>query len=163
MRALSTELAEPQPSLLLLKSVLTKFMILLSRAYVRQESRELGFQFRREVWSVLDNIEHCIASAEPFSVAAAARRLDVSMNHLAVMYKQATGFAPLDYYQRRRIHQACRMLLNPRLSITEIGLMLNFADAAHLSRCFRRICGVSPREYRIRYGAGPSVRTAAEK
>ena len=117
-----------------------------------QESRELGYQFRREVWSVLDYIEHCVANAEPFSVAGAARRLDLSMNHLAIMFKQATGFPPLEYYQRRRIHQACRMLLNPRLSITEIGFTLNFADAAHLSRNFRRICGVSPRVYRARYG-----------
>jgi AraC-like DNA-binding protein len=153
LRALSTELTAPRPSLLLLKSVLTKFMIQLSRAYVREEARELGFHFRREVWSVLDHIEHCIANGEPFSVADAAQRLDVSVNHLAVMFKQATGFAPLNYYQHRRIHQACRMLLNPRMSITEIGYALNFAYAAHLSRCFKRIRGVGPREYRARYGA----------
>jgi AraC-like DNA-binding protein len=156
LRALNLELATPRPSLLLLKSVLTKFMILLSRAFIRQESRELGFQFRREVWSVLDYIEHCIANMESFNVGTAANRLDMSVNHLVVLFKQATGFPPLEYFQRRRIHHACRMLLNQRLSITEIGCALNFSDAAHLSRTFKRIYGESPRDYRNRFAQGTS-------
>ena len=151
LAALTRELAAARPSLLLLRSILTKFMVLLSRAYVRQESRELGFQFRREVWSVLDYIEQCIADGETVNVTHAAEKLDLSVNHLVVLFKQATGFPPLEYFQRRRIHQACRMLLNPRLSITEIGHTLNFTDAAHLSRHFKRLVGASPRAYRQRH------------
>jgi len=148
LAGMTGELSVARPSLLLLKSILTKFMILLSRAYVRAESREVGFQFRREVWSVLDQIEQCIAESEPFQVAIAAQKLDLSINHLVVLFKQATGFPPLEYYQRRRIHHACRMLLNPRLSITDVGYSLNYADTAHFSRQFKRLNGVGPRKYR---------------
>ena len=162
LRAMNVELAATRPSLLLLKSVLTQFMILLSRAYIRQESRELGFQFRREVWSLLDYIEHCLANMEPFSVGDAAHRLDMSINHLVVLFRTATGYAPLEYYQRRRIHQACRMLLNQRLSITEIGCALNFSDAAHLSRTFKRVCGVSPREYRQSFDQAATLAESAD-
>jgi len=150
LRTMTLELSATRPSLLLLKSILTKFMILLSRAYCRKESRELGFQFRREVWSVLDRIEQCIAESQPFHVIDAAKQLDLSHNHLVVLFKQATGFPPLEYYQRRRIQHACRLLLNPRLSITEVGYTLNFSDAAHFSRQFKQFYGAGPREYRQR-------------
>jgi AraC family L-rhamnose operon regulatory protein RhaS len=156
--AMKGELAAAQPSLLFLKSVLTKFMIQLSRAYIRDESREVGFQFRREIWSVLDSIEQCIAESEPFQVAEAADKLDLSLNHLVVLFKNATGFPPLEYYQRRRIHHARRMLLNPRLSITDIGYSLNFADTAHFSRQFKRVCGVGPRQYRTQMMRDPAAK-----
>jgi AraC-like DNA-binding protein len=145
------ELGTPRPSLTLLKSILLKFMILLGRAYVHQESRELGYQFRREIWIALDYMEDCIAESRPLNVAELARKLDMSPNHLTAIFRKAAGFPPLEYFQRRRIHHASRMLLNPQASITDISVSLGFADSAHLSRAFKQFHGISPRDYRRKY------------
>ena len=151
IRDIDHELNSPRPSLTLLKSILMKFMILLGRAYVHQESRELGYQFRREIWSALDYMEECIAESRPLSVAELAAKLELSPNHLSTLFRQATGFPPLEYFQRRRIHHASRLLLNPQASVTDISYSLGFADTAHLSRAFKHFHGLSPRDYRKKY------------
>ncbi len=151
IRDITRELDEPRPSLTLLKSILLKFMILLGRAYVQQESRELGYQFRREIWIALDFIEDCIAEIRLLSVSELAGKMDLSPNHLTAIFRKATGFPPLEYYQRRRIHHASRLLLNPQASITDISMSLGYADAAHLSRAFKQFHGITPRDYRKKY------------
>jgi AraC-like DNA-binding protein len=146
------ELAMPNPSVVFLKSTLLKFLIGLSRSYaLDQQSRELGFGFRREIWMAMDQIEEIIRQSTPFSVEDLATQSGLSTDHLSRVFKEATGWAPMDYFQRRRIHHACTWLLNPRNSITEVAYALGFADTAHFSRLFRRYQGTSPRAYRKMY------------
>ena len=141
-----------KPSLVLLKACLLKFLIGLSRAYVQGEpERQLGFGFRREVWTALEQIEESIRQSTPFSVDELATKSELSADHLSRIFKDATGWAPMDYFQRRRIHHACTWLLNPRNSITDVAYALGFSDAAHFSRLFRRYQGQSPRKYRKMY------------
>jgi AraC-like DNA-binding protein/mannose-6-phosphate isomerase-like protein (cupin superfamily) len=152
---IAQERERSQPSLVYLKAALLKFLIRLSRAYVEQQkSRELGFAFRREIWIALDQIEETIRQSNPLSVDELAGESGLSADHFTRLFKEATGFSPMDYFQRRRIHHACTLLLNPRNSITEVAYTLGFADAAHLSRLFLRYQGLSPRGYRKRYSKG---------
>ena len=151
IQAITTELAQPRPSLTLLKSILMKFMILLGRAYVSQESRELGYQFRREIWMALDFIEDCISESRIFRLADVAKQIDLSPNHLSAIFRKAVGYTPMEYFQRRRIHHVSRMLLNPQASVTDVSYSLGYADAAHLSRVFKQFHGITPREYRKKF------------
>ena len=50
--------------------------------------------------------------------------------------------------QEVRYEQASSMLEDRNLGVTEIGHMLGYSDAAHFSRFFSRVSGVSPSEYR---------------
>ncbi len=47
-----------------------------------------------------------------------------------------------------RIEFACRELEMTQKTMAAIALEAGFADQAHFSRTFRRLIGVSPREYR---------------
>ena len=140
-----------KPSLLYVRACFLKFLVLLCRAYARQADRALGFEFRREIWMALHHMEEQIENAEPLHVDALARHVHLSVDHLSRIFRQATGYAPLEYFQRRRIQQACRLLLNPQLSVTEIGAMLGYADSAHLCRLFKRQVGQTPKEFRKSY------------
>jgi AraC-like DNA-binding protein/quercetin dioxygenase-like cupin family protein len=154
---IQSETARPIPSLVFLKSAFLKFLVMLSRAYVRQAGHDLGFAFRPEVWASMTAVERAIEEALPLSVEALARKAGVSPDHLCRIFKNATGMPPMDYFQKRRAQRAGLLLLNPRQSITEIAYALGYADAAHLSRMFRRWQGMSPREYRAVYGSAPQM------
>jgi AraC-like DNA-binding protein/quercetin dioxygenase-like cupin family protein len=146
------ELNTQTPSRVFLKSTLLKFMITLSRTYAREDgSRHLGFEFRQEIWTALDSIEESIRQSMPLSVEKLAEQSELSADHLSRIFKESTGWSPMDYFQRRRTHHACSWLLNPRHSITDVALALGFSDTAHFSRLFRRYQGCSPREYRNTY------------
>lgn len=151
LRDLEAESKRSSPSVVYLKSAFTKFLILLSRAFVRGASREMGFAFRQEVWSALDYVEQSIEESTRFSVEALSQRVGFSPDHVSRVFKQATGRAPMDYFQQRRVQRASLMLLNPRHSATDVAHALGFSDSAHFTRLFRRYHGLSPREYRKMY------------
>jgi AraC family transcriptional regulator len=50
---------------------------------------------------------------------------------------------------RLRIEKAQSMMKNSSLRMIDIAEACGFKSQAHFSRVFRRICGVTPRQYRI--------------
>ena len=46
--------------------------------------------------------------------------------------------------------KARRLLLDPDLPVSEVAVACGYDDALYFSRVFRRVCGVSPTEYRKR-------------
>ena len=49
--------------------------------------------------------------------------------------------------------RAIRLLGDPSNSVTDVGFAVGFGDAAHFSRTFKKLVGVSPRAYRAVRGA----------
>jgi len=141
------------PSILYLESCFLKFLILLSRSYMRQAPRELGFEFRREVWFALERIEEVAFGSQAFSVGDLAHQIGMSADHFQRIFKEATGWSPSEYFQMRRYQFACKLLLSPESRISDVAYRLGYSDAAHLSRVFKQFHGISPREYRQLYAA----------
>lgn len=139
------------PSVLYMGTCFLKLLILLSRSYARQAPQETGFRFRRPVWLALESIEATMLRSQSLSVSQLARQLKMSAHQFARLFREATGWAPTEYFQMRRVQHACKMLLNPDTNISEVAYRLGYSDSAHLSRMFRRYRGLSPREYRRMY------------
>ena len=141
------------PSRTLLKSSLLKLLILLSRACVRQAPAEYRLAFRIEVYAGLERIEQAILQGERFRVSVLADQANLSVNHFSTVFKGATGWAPMDYYQHRRTQHAARLLLDAGRSVTTVAHTLGYCDAAHLCHLFTRYQGMSPTRYRAVYRA----------
>jgi len=78
-------------------------------------------------------------------LATAAR---VSVAHYSMLFRRHTGFSPIDFLIRLRVRRACRLLDTTSLSIGEVGERAGYADPYYFTRCFRRVMGCSPRDYR---------------
>jgi AraC-like DNA-binding protein len=157
LRDLAAEFDRASPSRIFLKSALSKLLVLLARAHARTEGGAGGggpFAFRPEVRAVLTEIEAAVADAVPLDLPAVAESVNVTVDHLARLFRAAAAVSPTEYYQRRRAQRAAAELLDPRNSVTSVAHALGYADAAHLSRLFRRHHGLSPRQYRARFSAG---------
>jgi AraC family L-rhamnose operon regulatory protein RhaS len=141
----------PAPSPLYLRCCLQKAVALIARTWMEQDPTSATLTFRREVWSAMETIERAVNSGSPYSVAASARGSGISVDHFSALFRASTGFGPTDYYQRRRVHRACHLLLNPAPSITAVAADLGFSDAPHFCRVFKRYKGTTPTEYRNIY------------
>lgn len=108
------------------------------------------------VWRVADAIESSVAQGQPVDLSELAASVDMPQGRFARMFRDATGIAPRDYIQNRRIQQAARMLIEDMDTVTDIALRLGFADAAHFCRIFKRVRGMTPNEFR-RVHAGDSA------
>ncbi|WP_164714282.1 AraC family transcriptional regulator [Chitinophaga rhizosphaerae] len=83
-------------------------------------------------------------------LADLATVLNVSVSHLCYLFKQKTGFSPIEYFNHLKIQQACQYLLFTDLRVNEVGVRLGMEDAYYFSRFFKRQIGMSPQAYRSR-------------
>jgi len=67
-------------------------------------------------------------------------------------FKRATGYSPIEYVQAVRIEAAKSMLESKNTSINKIGRRVGYEDLASFRRLFKRRVGVSPTNYRRRFG-----------
>lgn len=88
--------------------------------------------------------------AQRWTVEALAQVAGVSRSTLALRFKQAAGFSPLEYVLRWRMQLATRSLRNTHLTISSIAQALGYDSDSAFSNAFKRIIKCSPREYRER-------------
>ena len=63
-------------------------------------------------------------------------------------FKQSTGLSPHRYLLVHRIDRAKEMMKHHELSLTQIALDCGFSSSSQFSVVFKRIMGVSPRQFR---------------
>lgn len=88
--------------------------------------------------------------AEPMSLEAVAKAVNVSPFHFCKLFKRATGLTFTDFVNRARVEKAKRMLMKPAARITEVAYDVGFQSLSHFNRSFRRIASESPTEFRGR-------------
>lgn len=81
-----------------------------------------------------------------------AARSGMSPRNFARRFAAATSETPLAYLHRLRIDAARHMLESRRKSIGDVGNAVGYEDEAFFRRLFKRHTGVSPRDYRARFG-----------
>ncbi|MCC5974691.1 MAG: helix-turn-helix domain-containing protein [Rubellimicrobium sp.] len=135
-----------------LRGCFHKIIAAFSRGWIRADPTAATIEFRQEVWDAMEAIERAVANSSPFSVSRHAELAGMSADHFAALFRESTGYGPMDYFQRRRIHRACQLLLSPRLSATEVAFDAGFSDAPHFCRVFKRHTGMTPMQYRRIYG-----------
>jgi len=77
-----------------------------------------------------------------------AEQAKLSVPHYSMLFKDATGYSPIDYFLRLKIQRACQYLDLTDQSIKEISHQLSFQDPYYFSRIFKKIIGKSPSAYR---------------
>jgi AraC-like DNA-binding protein len=79
---------------------------------------------------------------------ALERLSGLSPSRLQALFREVTGYPPLEYLRRLRVEEARRLLADRRLSVKEVGARTGFRDTSHFSKVFRRVDGLSPAHYR---------------
>lgn len=72
-----------------------------------------------------------------------------SFTHFSSLFKQQMGESPLAYFNRLKIEVSCQMLNDTDMHINQICHKVGITDCYYFSRLFRRITGLSPKEYRL--------------
>jgi AraC family transcriptional regulator len=73
----------------------------------------------------------------------------LSPYHFARQFKAATGLPPHQYVIRRRVERAKQLLqAGTDLSLTEVAADLGFSDHSQFCQHFKRLVGVTPRQFR---------------
>ena len=77
-----------------------------------------------------------------------ARKLEVSPKHLSRTVKAQTGYTAVEWIEKFVILEAKVLLKSSNLNIQQISDELNFASQSFFGKYFKKLTGMSPKEFR---------------
>jgi AraC family transcriptional regulator len=96
--------------------------------------------------AVIEYIHHHLDAELSLDRLAAVAH--VSPFHFARLFKHSTGLPPHQYVIARRVERAKELLREPdRLALADVATEVGFADQSHFTRHFKRLVGVTPRQF----------------
>ncbi|MBN1553275.1 MAG: helix-turn-helix transcriptional regulator [Phycisphaerae bacterium] len=109
------------------------------------ERRERTRDIRR-----FESVFQCIEAGlhHPLRLADLARKANLEPTYFSHVFAKRFGLSPIRYVLRRRVERARDILWNTDATLEATARQLGFTDAFHLSRTFKSITGMSPRQFR---------------
>ena len=86
---------------------------------------------------------------EDISMQDAAAALRYSDAYFCKLFKQCFKVNFSAYLNEYRVNRARQLILDPRLSLKDIGAAVGYSDANYFTRVFKRLTGQTPSEYRM--------------
>lgn len=77
-----------------------------------------------------------------------SKQYNYSVSRFSNLFKQKTGYAPIDYFVQMKMQKACQQLDFTNRSVKDIAFSMGFDDPYYFSKRFRTIIGMSPKKYR---------------
>lgn len=90
--------------------------------------------------------------AEEMSLTEVASALNISPGYFSTLFRQYTGMCFTDYVTENKIHHAQKLLRETDMKIYEISNMLGFQSAYYFSKVFKKVTGMTPREFSEKSG-----------
>lgn len=85
---------------------------------------------------------------EPLSLEIIAGRIPVNPSHLSRTFKKECGCSLTEYINQVRVEKARELLADSDTLNYEVSEMVGYNDPAYFSSIFRKLTGLSPKEYR---------------
>ena len=73
-----------------------------------------------------------------------------SSSHFSYLFKNQTGYAPLEYFTRLKIQRACQFWDLTDMRIKEVAIQVGFNDPYYFSRKFSKVMNICPNKYKKR-------------
>ena len=102
-----------------------------------------------EMKAVLEHVRDNYS--QPIEVRELAALLHLSVSQFERRFRKVFQISPLKHIMNVRIRAASLLLTTTNDTISSIALDCGFYDHSHFTRNFRKIMGVSPKEYRKQY------------
>lgn len=90
--------------------------------------------------------------AQGVSLKEIAEREHLTPQYLSYKIKDTFGQSFNDFLNKIRVEESRKLLLDTDKSIWEIGQDIGFSHSRYYNKHFKRIHGISPRDYRAKYG-----------
>jgi AraC family transcriptional regulator len=131
-----------------LSNLLAVYLLQNFASAQRNSSLQLNKLSKQQISRV---IEYMYANlVRDISLNELAGVANMSASHLIRLFKQTTGMAPHKYFIHLRVQQAKSLIQSSKFSMIEIAAQLGFADQSHMNRHFKKIVGVTPREFLLK-------------
>ncbi|SET47322.1 AraC-type DNA-binding protein [Lacrimispora sphenoides] len=138
-------LLSDQPNKRSINQVTMGLLFLQLMHYTDKISHTLESFEQKLIFQVLTYIDENYKDGELTELSAL---LNYNIYWLSRAIKRLTGRTYKELLQVKRLNQASVLLLNTRLSVTDISIAVGYDNTSYFHRIFRNYYGMSPKEYR---------------
>jgi YSIRK-targeted surface antigen transcriptional regulator len=78
-----------------------------------------------------------------------ANLVEMNASYLSVLFKKEVGISISEFIHREKVEEAKNLMLFTNHSISEISTLLNFHDQSHFTRVFKKIAGITPKQFQM--------------
>ncbi|MFI3239618.1 MAG: AraC family transcriptional regulator [Bacteroidales bacterium] len=97
---------------------------------------------------VMRHINNNILNSEVLRVPVLAERFGVSKSYFSEYFKRQAGVTLADYVIKAKLRLAETYISHTDQSLKEIAYQLNFSDSSHLANSFKRVYGMTIKEFK---------------
>lgn len=136
-------LLSDMPSGAELDTLISPLCQMLELAYCKQTSFSSSLSFVEKIKLYIRQHRN-----EPITSADICRAFYCSRSFLSCQFNRETGLSIREYITELRITDAKSLLRKSTLSVTEIALLVGFANSNYFSQIFKKATGLSPLQYK---------------
>ena len=128
----------------LMLSMLLELIVFFSRQYSKVDIPQAKALYR--IGKIIGRLE--TQYKKDWNIPQLSKVAGMSKSSLISTFKNATGYSPIDYLIRIRLQKAAELLIETEESLGEIAVQCGFHDSNYLTRQFRRVYNLTPRQFR---------------
>lgn len=102
---------------------------------------------RKVVEDALQHVDQFIFSPD-LSLKTVAAAIYSNESYLSRVFKKEMGISLIEYILKKRIEESIRLLNTTDMKVYEVAEKIGFRDAHYFSICFKKITGVTVKEFR---------------
>ncbi|MBR5295656.1 MAG: helix-turn-helix domain-containing protein [Clostridia bacterium] len=132
----------------LLSSIFEEVIIYTLRGTDKKEKEPLSDKSHREIlcYSLMNYIDTHLHTMH--SLKELEKVTDYSYGYLSSVFKKTTSESLQDYYRKKKLSAAAKLLKEKKLSVAKISERFNYSSPYAFSKAFKNEFGISPTEYR---------------
>ncbi len=93
---------------------------------------------------------------EHIGLAEVAEHVGITASYLSRVFSEQTGYTVMEYLTRLRMRRAAELLRDRSLQVKDVMIQSGYRDPSYFGQVFRRFLGLTPSEFRDRFGTRDS-------
>lgn len=131
----------------IIRAYMTELIIKIFR---KMESNQSKDQSSRQTQVVNTTLTYLRKNYQKdVSLDELAAQVFLSKDYFARMFRETTGMPTSAFLQKIRVEEACNLLTGTSLTIKDIAQHCGFHDIKYFYNVFKRLTGLTPRQYRL--------------
>ena len=125
---------------------LENFEAIMVEGFTEMVNNRKTNKYSRSILSAMNYIDEHLC--ESIKISDIANNSYLNPSYLSSLFHKETGMTISDWILRKRIKEAAFSVANTNEEIADISFFYNFCSQSYFVKCFKKIMGVTPGEYR---------------